>query len=121
MSLKSNLNKWRSTQLAQLDKLYINASLTKVLQICKKYYIKLKNNIFPNNSQIRIRACDDASSHHYPFPILGLKIPKWDWRLSCCVECHGMKAPILYKPGKRDHLFTGSLNKIRFYIFNNIS
>ena len=73
MLLNSGLNKWQLTQLAKLDKLYINAASTRILQRSKIYYIGYRNKIFPDNSNIHLRACNDASSYHCPFPILGLK------------------------------------------------
>ena len=42
MLLQSNLNKWRLSQLAKIDKLYINSVSTRILQkskfFCKCYY-----------------------------------------------------------------------------------
>ena len=64
MLLQLDLNKWRLSQLAKLDKLYINYSSTRLLQRSKDYFIEYKNQVFPNNSQIRLRSCDDASSYH---------------------------------------------------------
>ena len=60
MLLQSYLNKWRISQLAKLDKLYINPALTRLLQISKNGFIQYKNGIFPNNSQIHLRAWDSA-------------------------------------------------------------
>ena len=71
MLLQSDLNKWRLTQLEKLDKLYINAASTRILQKYKIDYIVYKNQIFPKYSQIHLRACDDSSSYHCPYPIVG--------------------------------------------------
>ena len=47
--LQSDSNKWRLTILEKLDKLYINASSTRLLPRFNIYYIKIKNQIIPNN------------------------------------------------------------------------
>ena len=52
---------------------------------------------------ILIRACDAASSYHYPSTITGSKIPKLDCIFNCCSECHGMKAPDLEPSKYIDH------------------
>ena len=62
MLLQSYLNKWRISQLAKLEKSYINSETTRILEIYKNYFIKYKKQIFPNDSYIHLRACDDASS-----------------------------------------------------------
>ena len=55
MLLQSDLNKWRLTQLEKLDKLYINAASTRILQKYKIDYIVYKNQkiskIFTNTSK----------------------------------------------------------------------
>ena len=61
MLLQYNFNKWRVELLAQLDKLYINAASSRILQRSKKYYIEYKNQIFPNNPHIHLRACNAMS------------------------------------------------------------
>ena len=38
--LQSDLNKYRLSQLAKLDKLYINSESTRLLQISNSYFIK---------------------------------------------------------------------------------
>ena len=76
MLLQSNLNNWRLSQLAKLDKLYINSASSRLLQISKHYIIEYKNKIFPNNSHIHFRTCDAASSYNCPYPITGSKIRK---------------------------------------------
>ena len=48
MLLQSDLNKWRISQLAKLDKLYINYASTRILQKCKNDFIEYKKQIFPN-------------------------------------------------------------------------
>ena len=40
------------------EKLYINVASSNILQRNKKYYDEYKNQIFPNNPHIHIRACD---------------------------------------------------------------
>ena len=40
MLLQSDLNKWRLSQLSKLEKLFINTSPTRLLEISKKYYIE---------------------------------------------------------------------------------
>ena len=47
--LQSDLNKWRISQLEKLDKLYMNSSSTRILQIYKDYFIECNNKIFPND------------------------------------------------------------------------
>ena len=61
MLLQSDLNKWRLSQFAKLNKLYINSASTRLLQISKNDFIKYKNKRFRNNSHIHLRACDAAS------------------------------------------------------------
>ena len=66
-----DFNKCKLTQLEKLDKLYINAASTSILQISKKYYIKYKNKIFSKHLHIHLRACDSALSYHFPSLISG--------------------------------------------------
>ena len=61
MLLQSDINKWRISQLAKLDKLYSNPASTRLLEISKNCFIEYNNQIFPNDSHIYLRACDDAS------------------------------------------------------------
>ena len=56
MLLQSDIDKWRLSQLAKLYKLYINYETTRLLQRSKIYFIKYKNQIFPNNSHINLGA-----------------------------------------------------------------
>ena len=58
MLLQYDLNKWRLTQLEKSKKLYIIVASTRILQIPKKNYDQCNNQIFPNNSDIHIRACN---------------------------------------------------------------
>ena len=64
MLLQSDLNKWRLSKLAKLDRLYINSASTRLLQRSKNYFIEYKNQVFPNNSHIHLKACDYVSSYH---------------------------------------------------------
>ena len=52
MLLQSDLNKWRISQLAKLNRLYINYASTRLLEIFKNYCIEYKKQIFPNNSHV---------------------------------------------------------------------
>ena len=85
--LQSDLNKWRLSILSRLDKLYINYASTILLQRSNTKYIEYNNQIFPNNSDIHLRACDSASSYHFTFPVTRAKIPKWECILTCCFDC----------------------------------
>ena len=76
MLLQLDLNKCRLSKLAKLDRLYNNSASTRLLQISKHDSIEYNNEIFPNNSHIHFRACDAASSCHFPSPINGSNIPK---------------------------------------------
>ena len=40
MLLQSDLNKWRISKLAKLDKLYINSALTRLLERSNNYFIE---------------------------------------------------------------------------------
>ena len=95
MLLRSDLNKWRLSQFAKVDKLYINSALTRLLQRPKNDLIEYKNQIFPNNSHINLKACDAESSYHCPSPITGSNIPKWDCILNCCSGCPKINATCL--------------------------
>ena len=109
------------SQLVKLDKLYIISTSTKLLQRSKHDFISYNNQIFPNNSHINLRTCDDVSSYHYPSPITGSNIQKWDRIFDCFSGCQRMNAPYLESSDKLDSLFPVSLNKIRFHIFQRIS
>ena len=76
MIIQSDLNKWRLLQLVKLDKLYNNSASTRLLQISKIYFIDYKNQIFPNNSHIHLRACDAASSYHLPLQLKYQRLKK---------------------------------------------
>ena len=93
MLLQSYINKWRISQLTQPDKLYINSSSTILLERCENCFIKYKKQIFPNDSHIHLRACDDASSYHCTYPIIGSNIKKWYCILNCCYDFPMMNAP----------------------------
>ena len=71
MLLKSDINKWRLSQLAKLYKLYNNSALTRLYQISKIYFIQYKNEIFINILYIHSISCDDVSSYHCASPIIG--------------------------------------------------
>ena len=47
MLLKLDINKWRISQLAKLDKLYINYTSTRILERPKNDFIEYKKEIFP--------------------------------------------------------------------------
>ena len=87
--LQSYINKWRILQVDKLDKLYINSASPGILQISKNDFIQYKNEIFPNNSHIHLRACYAASSCHFLSPIHGSNIPKQDYILSFCSDFPG--------------------------------
>ena len=95
MLLKSDLNSWRISQLAKLDKLYINSTSTRLLQISKNDFIEYKKQIFPNDTHIHLISCDSALSYHHPSPNIGSKITKWDCILNCCSDCPMMNASFL--------------------------
>ena len=95
MLLQSDLNKWRLSQLAKLDQLYNNSAPTRLSQISKNDFIEYKNQIFPINSHIHFKVCDAALSYHFPSPITGSNIPKWDCILNCCSDCPGMNTSYL--------------------------
>ena len=77
MSSQSDLNTWRLSGLAKLDKLYINPALTILSQIFIINFIEYTKQIFSNISHIQLRSCNDASSYHFPSLNMGPKIPKW--------------------------------------------
>ena len=56
MLLQLDLNKWRFSPLAKLDKLYINSASSGILQRTKHDFIKYNNQIFPTISYIRLRS-----------------------------------------------------------------
>ena len=92
MLLQSYLNKRRLSQLAKLDKLYINYASTRILQISKINFIEYKNQIFPNNPHINLRPCDAVLSYHCPYIITESFMKKWGCILNCCSDCPGMNA-----------------------------
>ena len=93
--LQSGINKWRGSQLDKLDKLYINSASNQLLQIFKNYFIQYKNKIFPNNSHKHLIAFDAASSYHFPSPINGSNITKWDCIFNFCSDFPRMNATYL--------------------------
>ena len=60
--------------IGKFEEFYMNALSVSILQIFKKCYDEYKNKISPSNSHIYIRACDDESSFHCPYPIIRSKI-----------------------------------------------
>ena len=76
MLLQLDLNKWRISQLAKLDKLYNNSASTRDLERSKNYFIEYRKQIFLYESYIHLRACDAASSYHCSSPITGSNITK---------------------------------------------
>ena len=120
MLLQLDLNKWRWSQQAKLDKLYINSASNRLLQRSKIGFIEYKHQTFPNISHINLKACDATSSYHCNSPITGSKIPKWDCILECCANCPGMNALYLKLPEQLDSLFLDYLHKVKLYIFQNI-
>ena len=96
--LQSDLNKWRISQLDQLEKLYIIFVSTRLLKIPNNYFIEYKNQTLPNNSHINLMACNAASSYHCTSTIKGLNIPKQDCILNCCSYFPRMNAPYLESP-----------------------
>ena len=81
MLIQSDL---RLTQLAKIDKLYINSASTRLLQRSRIDFIEYKNGIFPKHYHINIIAYDDNSSYNCTSKIAGSKIPKWDCILKYC-------------------------------------
>ena len=97
----------------KLHKLYINSASTRLLQISEIDLIEYKNQTFPNNLHTHLRACDAASSYHFPFSITGSKIPKQDCILNCCFDCPRINDPYLESSEQLDRFFPASLNKIK--------
>ena len=58
MLLQSDLNKRGISQLAKLDKLYINYALTRLLERYNNDFIEYKKKIFPNDLHINLIECD---------------------------------------------------------------
>ena len=114
---QSYINKWRSSQLAKPDKSYINSASTRIFQGSKIDFIEYKNHIFPDNSHIPLRACDTASSKHFPSPITVSKITKWDRILNCCSYFLRTNAPYLESSEQLNRFFLDSLHKIKIHIF----
>ena len=94
---------------------------TRLLQRSKNYFIEYKNQAFPNNSHIHLRACDAASSYHCPSPITGYNLSKWDCILNYCYDCPRTNAPYLKSPEQLHSLFPATLHKIKLHIFQNTS
>ena len=69
--IQSDINKWRLSQLDKLDKLYNNYEETRILQISKIDFIYENNQLFPNNSDIHLKACDSTSSYYCTSPLTG--------------------------------------------------
>ena len=76
--------------------------------------------IFSNDSHVHLRNCDTASLYHCPSPIIGSKIPKWDFILNVCSDCPMMNAPFLESSEQLDSFFPAYLHKIKFHIFQNV-
>ena len=95
MLLQSDLNKGRLSQLAKLDKLYINSASTRILKRCKNDFIEYNNQIFTNKIHINLIACDAASSYHFTSTITGSNITKWNCILNFCSDCTRMNTPHL--------------------------
>ena len=74
MLLQSDLNKWNLSQLAKLYQLCINYASTIIVKRSRINLIESKDQIFPNNSHIYLRACGATSSYHCPSPIMESKI-----------------------------------------------
>ena len=121
MLLQSDINKWIISQLSKLDKLYVNSESTRLLERSKNYFIEYKKQIFPNDSHIHLRACDDESSYHCSSQITGSNIPKLDCILNCCSRFPMMNAPFLESSEQPNSFLPESLQKIEFRIFQNIS
>ena len=71
MLIQSDLNKWRISQLAKLDQLYIDHASTRLLEISKNDFIEYKEQIFPNDSHLYLISCDASSPYHSPSTITG--------------------------------------------------
>ena len=107
--------------MAKFYKLYINSASTRLLQISKIALIENKNQIFPNNSHINLRACDAALSYNCSSTITESNITKWDCILNLCYDCTRINAPYLESSEQIDIFFPDSLHKIKLHIFQNIS
>ena len=119
MILQPDLNKWSLSKLAKLDKLYINSASTRFLQRYKINFIEYKNQKFPNNSHIHLRACDAESSYHCTSPIMGPNIPKRYYILNCCSDFARTNAPYLESSEQLDRFFPAS-NYIYFKTYLNV-
>ena len=92
MLLQSDINDWRLSQSAKLDKLYINSELTRLLQRSKIKFIEYKNQKIPDNPHLHLIFWDAASSYHCTSPIIVSKIPKWG---CICADRPRMNSPYL--------------------------
>ena len=110
---QSYLNKWRVSQLAKIDKLYINSASTRPLQISNNYFIEYNNQIFPNNSHIHLRICDAESSYYCLPPITRSNISKREYVLNYCSVCPRTTAPDLESSEQFHCFFHASLCKIK--------
>ena len=90
MLLQLDLNEWRLSKLAKLDKLYINSASTRLLQRSNNDFIEYNNQKLPNNSCIHLRACDAASSYNFPSPITGSNIQNGDVLLTVVLIVQGL-------------------------------
>ena len=117
MLLQSDINKWRISQLAILDKLYINSTSTRLLQRPNNGFIQYKNQKIPNNSHINLRACDAASSYNFPSLITRSNIPKMGMYFELFFWFSKDEWSILESSEELHRLFPASLHKIRFHIF----
>ena len=121
MLLKSYISKWRISRLDKLDKLYINYTPTRLLEISKNDFIEYKKRIFPNYSHIHLRSCDAASLYNCYSTINVSNIPSWYCILNCCSDFPMINAPFLESSEQLNRFFPASLHKIKFHIFQNIS
>ena len=80
-------------------------------------FIEYNNQIFPNNSHIRLQDCDAASAYYCPSTIMGSNIPKWDCILNCCSDFSSMNALYLESSEQLCRFFPASFQKIKFHIF----
>ena len=93
----------------------------RLLEISKNNFIEYKEQIFPNDSHIHLRACDAASSYHCPYTNIGSNIPKWDCILNFCYYCPMTNDPFLESSEQLNRFFPASLHKMMFHIFQNLS
>ena len=119
MLLQSDINKWRLSQLAKLDKLYINSASTRLLQRSKNDSIEYKIKMFPNNQHTNWRACDAEPLYHCPYPSNGPKLTKWDCILNCCSDFPGTNTTDLESSEQLDRFFLASFHK-KFHIFKKV-